>query len=59
MASTATEALERHTALNIAKERKAGKSWEQIAKRFVFASADDVKSAYFRWQRTNNIRTVN
>lgn len=52
------DALDYHTALNMAMERKAGKSWEQIAKRFLFESAEEAKSAYFRWQHRNSIKVV-
>lgn len=55
---TSMDALDYHTALNMAMERKAGKSWEQIAKRFLFESAEEAKSAYFRWQHRNNIKVV-
>lgn len=55
---TSMDALDYHTALNMAMERKAGKSWEQIAKRFLFESADEAKNAYFRWQHRNSIKVV-
>ena len=52
------DALDYHTALNMAMERKAGKSWEQIARRFLFVSGEEAKGAYFRWQHRNNIKVV-
>lgn len=54
----ATDVLGFHTGMNIAREREMGKSWEQIAKRFLFASAEEAKSAYSRWQHRNNIKVV-
>lgn len=58
MARTADDPLDYHTVLNIALERKLGKSWEQIARRFLFVSGDEAKNAYFRWQHRNNIKVV-
>ena len=55
---TSMDALDYHTALNMAMERKAGKSWEQIARRFLFVSGEEAKGAYFRWQHRNNTKVV-
>lgn len=51
----ATDVLGFHTGMNIAREREMGKSWEQIAKRFLFASAEDARSAYSRWRYRNGV----
>ena len=42
--------FEPHTAAGIANERKRGTSWEQIAKRYLFRSAEEARSTYYRWR---------
>lgn len=39
-----------HTAAGIANERKRGTSWEQIAKRYLFRSAEEARSTYYSWR---------
>lgn len=42
--------FEPHTAAGIAAERKRGTSWEQIAKRYLFRSAEEARSTYYNWR---------
>lgn len=50
-------AIDRRTVIGILKERKRGKSWEQIAKRYVLGTAEDAERIVRRWLCANDIES--
>lgn len=48
-------AIDRRTVIGILKERRRGKSWAHIAKRYVLGSAEDAERIVRRWQFVNGV----
>lgn len=48
-------AIDRRTVIGILKERRRGKSWEQVAKRYVLGTAEDAERIVRRWQFVNGV----
>lgn len=50
-------AIDRRTVIGILKERKRGKSWEQVARRYVLGTAEDAERIVRRWLCANDIES--
>ena len=50
-------AIDRRTVIGILKERKRGKSWEQIARRYVLGTAEDAERIVRHWLYVNDIES--
>lgn len=48
-------AIDRRTVIGILKELRRGKSWEQVAKRYVLGTAEDAERIVRRWQFVNGV----
>lgn len=48
-------AIDSRTVMGIIKERQRGRSWAQIAKRYVLGSAEDAERIVRRWLYVNDI----
>lgn len=52
-----TPAIDSRTVMGILKERKRGRSWAQIAKRYVLGTAEDAERIVRRWLCANDIES--
>lgn len=49
--------IDRRAVIGILKERKRGKSWEQVARRYVLGTAEDAECIVRRWLYVNDIES--